>query len=45
MKNKSTLTTNTYVQGTIHLDALHQVEPMNRLRPRILFITNEPMSQ
>jgi hypothetical protein len=39
------LTPHTYVQGTTHLDALHQVEPIARLRPRIFFIIDELMSQ
>jgi hypothetical protein len=42
---QKTLTPHTYVQGTTHIDALHKVEPMARLRPRIFFIINELMSQ
>jgi hypothetical protein len=39
------LTPHTYVQGTTHFDALHQVEPIARLRARIFFIIDELMSQ
>jgi hypothetical protein len=39
------LTPHTYVQGTTHIDALHQVDPMARLPPRILSLTNELMGQ
>jgi hypothetical protein len=39
------LTPHTYVQGTTHIDDLHRVDPMDRLRPRTLFIINELMSR
>jgi hypothetical protein len=42
---KKTLTPHTYVQGTLHLDVVHQVHPMARLKPRIFFIINELMSR
>ena len=41
---EKTLTPHTYVQGTIHIDHVCQVEPIAKLRPTILLIIDEHMS-
>jgi hypothetical protein len=42
---QKTLTPHTYVKGIMHFDALRQVEPIARLRPRIFFIINDLISR
>jgi hypothetical protein len=44
-EKQKALTPHTYVQGNTHIDVLHQVDLITRLRLRILIITDEFMSQ
>jgi hypothetical protein len=44
-EKKKSLTPHTYIQGIVHPDRLCKVEPMASLKPRILFIIDELISQ
>jgi hypothetical protein len=45
MQNKKEFTPHTCVQGTTHSNDLGELEPISKLRPRILFIIDEIMGR